>query len=116
MPRLGIPFNKNEVINNSSSIKFLGLTIDETLSWKEHIMKLKQKIVRPVGILKRLNDFVPKNVIRSIYFALIHSHLQYLTLIWHSTSKNNLKILQILQNKAIKNIYSLNNLYSTERL
>ena len=44
-----------------------------------------KKIVAPIGILKRLSYCIPKHLLRTVYFSLIHCHLQYLTLVWFPT-------------------------------
>lgn len=100
----------------SSTIKYLGLYLDETLSWQAHTEILRKKLSAPIGILKRLSYSVPKYLVRSLYFCLIHCHLQYLTVLWYPTFQNLVKPLKILQNKAIKNIYNLPIRYNTDML
>ena len=100
----------------SNMIKYLGLYVDETLSWDKHIATLKSKLLAPIGILKRLSYTVPKYLLRSVYFSLIHCHIQYLTILWYPTNKKLVEPLQVLQNRAIKNVYSLPLRYSTEYL
>lgn len=95
--------------------KFLGLKIDDRLSWKDHVSHVCGKVAGPIGVLRRMYT-VPRKYLRSIYFSLIHSHLQYLNLIWSNASNCTLKPLKLLQNKAIKNLYSLDKRYPTADL
>ena len=44
----------------------------------------------------------PMNVLKCVYFAFVHSHLQYGLLIWSATYKTHLSKLQRMQNKAVK--------------
>ena len=110
-----IHFN-NDIIRHSSKIQFLGLTIDNKMNWGEYIKAVRKRITGPIGVLNRLSHIVPKNLTRSLYFSLVHSHLQYLTIIWGKASKRNLKPLNILQKKAIKKLYSLDYRYPTTDL
>ena len=38
------------------SIKFLGVLLDEHLSWKEHIRYTENKIAKSIGLLFRVRD------------------------------------------------------------
>ena len=78
-PRLKI---YSETIEKVSEFNFLGLTIDEHLSWKPHVLKISNKIARTLGIVCRLKNFLPTHVLRILYNSLILPHLQYSILAW----------------------------------
>lgn len=59
------------------------------------------------GVLKRITYALPKHVLKSMYFAYFHSVLSYLSPIWGSAPNYKLQEIQVIQNRAIKNIYSL---------
>lgn len=103
-------------INYSNSIRFLGLYIDECLTWEIHINKVKEKILPYVGILSKLRHYLVLRYLKLIYFCFIYSHLQYLTSVWGTACKNHLNKLKVLQNKAIKFIYKLPHLEPTINL
>ena len=67
----------SERIKNVNDFIFLGLTIDEHLSWKPHIQKISNKIARTLGIMCRLKNFLPTQILRILYNSLILPHLQY---------------------------------------
>ena len=69
-PRLKI---NSETIEKVSEFNFLGLTIDEHLSWKPHVLKISDKIARTLGIMCRLKNFLPTHVLRILYKSLISS-------------------------------------------
>ena len=71
-----------QTIDRVSEFNFLGLIIDEHLTWDAHIQKTSNKISRALGIMARLKRFLPLNVLRLIYNSLILPHLQYGILIW----------------------------------
>ena len=57
--------------------KYLGLVIDESLSFKTHIQNLCLKISRYVGLMRRLKLYLPYSTLRSIYYALIQTNIDY---------------------------------------
>ena len=79
VPDIKINSEKNEKV---SEFNFLGLTIDENLSWKSHIQKISNKIARTLGIMCRLKKKLPAHVLRILYSSLILPHLQYSILAW----------------------------------
>jgi hypothetical protein len=62
-----------EGITKATEIKFLGLTIDGTLSWKQHIEQVINKMCSACYALRNIKHIVPKDTLRVIYFAHIHS-------------------------------------------
>ena len=57
------------------SIPCLGVKLDETLNWDEHIEMVCKKVCAGIGILKRIKPYVPANTLISIYNALIQPYL-----------------------------------------
>ena len=49
----------NVPIKNVTSLKSLGIFVDENLRWQTHIGKLSKKIASRIGAIKRIRDFVP---------------------------------------------------------
>ena len=78
-----IKFNK-KAISEKKSIKYLGVLIDSTLCWKDHILNTSIKLSRAVGILYKIRPFVTTKIMKDIYYALIYSHLVYAIEIWGS--------------------------------
>ena len=93
--------------------KYLGLYIDSDLKWIAHINHVKSKILPIIGILKRLKYVLPVVIKKQIYHAFIQSHLNYINIIWGSTSQTHINCIKVLQNFAIKHIYKLNYLEPT---
>lgn len=96
--------------------EFLGLTIDSVMSWAAHINKLKSKVSSLCGILRKISSFMPQTCLKQIYFALVHSRLQYVTAVWGSASKSHLRELQVLQNRCLKIVLRKPLLYPTVNL
>ena len=64
------------------SVKYLGVKIDGNLSWKSHIDYLSVKLSRANAFLFKIRSFVNSSIFRTIYFAILESHLNYCSLVW----------------------------------
>lgn len=66
--------------------KFLGLIIDDTITWKQHINYVINKIARSCYALRNIKHFIPLDTLKVIYFAHIHSILSYGIIFWGNAS------------------------------
>lgn len=110
------PKISNTEVEEVSSYKYLGLRLDPILSWREHIESTTRKVSSLCGLMYRVRKFVPRNALLSYYYGCIHSHLQYLIIVWGHASKSNLHKIQVLQNRCLKIVYNLPRLHSTVQL
>ena len=51
------------IVDRAVSTKFLGVIIDETLCWKEHVLAVSNKVSRGIGILTRVKYILPRDVL-----------------------------------------------------
>ena len=51
----------------SSKIKYLGIIMDDRLTWKFHIFELRKKLNRSVGMIYKMRKFCPDHVLLSLY-------------------------------------------------
>ena len=58
-------------------VKYLGIIVDDTLSWDEHIENISVKIKRGIGILKVTGKFLKRESLIWIYRTLIEQYLRY---------------------------------------
>lgn len=79
LPKLKL---NEEEITAVENFNFLGLSINETMTWNHHINRLSSKLNRTIGILNRLKHFLPIKVKLSIYNSLILSQLHFGILCW----------------------------------
>ena len=85
---------------------FLGIIIDNKLSFKYHFDKVYKKVKTGLNGLILSRNFLNYRAKLNIYNSLIHSHLIYGAIIWISNiSKKNLKSLQTLQKKALRAVF-----------
>ena len=86
-------------------VKYLGVTLDEHLSWKTHIKQILLKLSRANGLLAKVRHYVSKETLNNIYYALFHSHLQYAAIVWGQGKSQLATKIQTLQNKALRIIH-----------
>ena len=94
-------YNNTQIIRTTLG-KYLGVTLDDSLNFKNHLSALQSKIARSIGILFRLRQFMPRSVMLMLYYSFVHAHLLNALPIWASAYLTYLKRLQVLQNKAIR--------------
>ena len=69
-------------IERVESFNFLGIMLDENLTWKSHIEMVAKKISKVTGKLYRLKNIFPENVLFVLYNSLIVSYINYGLLLW----------------------------------
>ena len=84
------------------AVKFLGIFIDPALNFKYHINSICSKVSKSMFFLRSVKNFLPAPALKSIYFAIIHSHFVYGNQIWSCTSPSNLNVLFIKQKAAVR--------------
>jgi hypothetical protein len=87
-------------ISISTETKFLGLIIDKTLSWNQHIDHIATKLCSACYALRNLKHIVPQSTLRTIYYDYIHSILSY-GIIFCGRYSNANKLF-ILQKKIVR--------------
>ena len=56
---------------------FLGVVLDEHLSWKPHISQVARKISKSIGVINRARFFLPKPCLKTLYYCLVYPYLHY---------------------------------------
>ena len=85
-------------------VKFLGLLLDEHLSWKYHLNELSKKLARTCGMFFKIRDLLPLNVLICLYNAFFLSFLQYGLIVWGQTYASYIDPIFKLQRKAVRAI------------
>ena len=86
-------------------MKFLGVLLDENLSWKAHIDTIGKKISKNLGILYKGRRTLNQKSTKQLYFSFIHSYLTYGSMAWASTNKTKLNNLLMHQKHAARIIF-----------
>ena len=91
-------------IKKIEEAKFLGVIIDEKLTWSTHIKSVKSKMSRYIGVLCKIKSLLPLQARIQIYHCLIQSHLNYCSLVWGFSAKSNIDSLFTIQKKGMRAI------------
>ncbi len=84
------------------TFKILGVYFDETLTFNKHAAYVCAKLSRSIFCMKRASNFLSLKSLRSLYFAMVHSHLLYCSIILSCTSTTNLNAIGKLQKRQLE--------------
>ena len=93
---------RNENIKETNSIKFLGIIVDNKLKWHEHIIYIKNKVSRAIGIIYKARKYANKQTVKQMYYTFVFPYLIYCCEIWGNTSHTYLDPLIKCQKKIIR--------------
>ena len=98
-----VKINDSE-IKHTTCTKYLGVYIDQYLSWTERMHNLEIKLSQNVAMFYfyRIAYYLSDNALRSVYYSLRYSHLQYAICVWGGAGKTALKRLNVLHNKVLR--------------
>ena len=91
-----------KALDQKDNVKYLGVLIDEHLRWNYHISNISKKISRGVGILGKLRNFMDTDLLKTIYYCLVYSHLSYGVHAWGSACKTETEKIVVLLKKAAR--------------
>ena len=109
-------FIDNERIEETCKTKFLGVIIDNKLTWKDHINYISGKIARGIGVIIKARKFLNKKSLLSLYYSFIYPYLIYCNVVWGNTYKTYLEKITLLQKRVIRIIAGVPRLFSTDPL
>ena len=94
-----------EVIKCETSVKLLGIKIDNKLDFSEHVSGLCKKVSLKLHALGRISNYMSTTKLRMILKAFIESQFSYCPLVWmfHSRSLNNR--INRLHERALRFVY-----------
>ena len=103
--KLDLHFSVNDTkIDRVTETLFLGVILDECLTWKPHILNLTRKISKSLGIIYKSSFCLNKNSLCILYYSLVYPYLYYCACVWGLTYHSNLKRLVTLQKRAVRTI------------
>ena len=94
----------NEILQEKDHTKYLGVIIDNNLTWKNHFTQIKLRLSKGIGILYKLRQVVSQyiSIEKSIYFAFVQSNINYCLLNWGNAAPTNLTQIKTSLNKALR--------------
>ncbi|KAG8248436.1 hypothetical protein J6590_108530 [Homalodisca vitripennis] len=107
---------QNTQIERVDQIKFLGLTLDECLTWDGHIQVIQRKISSGLYALKSISKYCNLETLKMVYYSHIHSHISFGVALYGATSNANLQSILLLQKKAMRVMLNLQRQESVKQI
>ena len=93
----------NTILQTSKTVKFLGITIDDHLTWSSHINNTLDKLRANRRLIQYAKKVLTTTILKQVYYAHIHSHLAYSLSVWGSMiSKKGEKELYQIQSECLR--------------
>jgi hypothetical protein len=96
-------------LTQTNNAKYLGVIINDKLSWNPHIDEVIKKSNKTLGFIRRNFSKCNKNIKLKCYTTLVRPILEYASAVWDPSTKENIKKLEQIQKRAarfITNEYS----------
>ena len=93
----------NDRLENVTEFKYLGVTINQYLTWHDQIDQIQSKVAKRLGVLKRIKHLLPVYARKIYVTTMVIPILEYASIVWGD--KNNkvlMDSIQVLQNRAAK--------------
>ena len=81
----------SHALERKQCIKYLGVMIGESLTWKYHIAFICSRISQNIGIISKLRYYLSIQQLKQIYYNLIYPYISYSILAWASVYKTHIK-------------------------
>ena len=95
----------NLILKQVTAVKFLGVIIDDQLTWEPHVEHLKAKLNSSIVIIKRIKKFIPASEHVNLYNALFKSHISYCISSWGGISQSKQASLFAVQKRCIRLLF-----------
>ncbi|KAL0819437.1 hypothetical protein ABMA28_007542 [Loxostege sticticalis] len=96
-------------IAKSSTVKYLGVLLDDQLTWKPHIELITSRIRKLIWVFKKLRYVADLDLLRRVYYALAQSILGYCVVTWGGTCKSHMIQIERAQRSLLKTMtFSIN--------
>ena len=104
----------NESLKQVPSYKYLGLTLDSTLNYNQHIQSVLRLVLHKLHLLSKLKRYINDNVARCIYKSMLLPYFDYADVIYNKANATLLDKLQRLQNKCLRVCLGQERCFGTE--
>ena len=96
----------NVILEKITKIRFLGVIINNTLTWEDHKMYLKNNINKALGIIYNCRNILKHSHLINIYKCFIQPYFNYCITVWGSSIRSKTDTITVLQNRIMRIIFS----------
>lgn len=94
----------NDKLERVANYKYLGLFIDECLSFQPHISHIKKKIIPMIFAIRRIRYTISEKIAYQLYYSYVHSHIIFMNPLWSVANDSLLNQIFVLQKKCLRYI------------
>jgi hypothetical protein len=95
-------------ISGVKEVKYLGVILDSELNWKNHILKMKAKLLSGIRLFYYLREVCSIQTLRCLYYALVNSRLEYAIVAWGGTYRSTIIPIEKIQKWYVRLILMKN--------
>ena len=115
--RLPVILNINDIkIRESQKVILLGLTIDNCLTFKDHIDALCCNATYKLHALRRIRKYLTPHKAKVLYNAFINSQFSYASIVWMFCRKMDYLKVEKIQYKVLKIAFNSNESFDDQEL
>ena len=96
--------------------KYLGIHVDEKLSWSQHVNAVCKKISKLGYVFRVLANYIDYKQICQLYYAYVYPHIHYGIEVYGTCSKTAMQSLQVSQNNLLRILLHKNHRYSATEM
>ena len=93
---------RDEEISMIEHTKYLGVHVDQYLSWDAHNAEMIKKISRALGMIRHAKQYLPLSVLQTMYRSMVEPYFRFCCPVWGVCGATALNKLQKLQNRAAR--------------
>ena len=94
-------FHFFQSVKQVPSQKHLGRILDNKLNFQEHLKNILNKVNNTIGLLRKLQNILPREPLLTIYKSFVRPHLDYCDVIYDQHYKNSFhQKLELIQHNA----------------
>ena len=109
-------FYGDSILKQQRHFKYLGVVVDESLLWNNHVSYVASRVYPKLKLLGRISFFLSPEILLKIYKTTNLPIWDYGCIVWGFCSKKNSDFLERLQNKAMQIILRTNHLACTQSM
>ena len=105
--KLTVPYSiHNSVLREVKAAKYLRVTIDDRLTWNEHVDAVAKKASSTRAFLQRNINRCPRNIKEVCYKTFVRPTVEYAATVWDTTSARNIQTIEQVQRRAARFVTS----------
>ena len=92
----------NNEIKSENSVTLLGITIDNRLSFDDHISKLCNKASMQLNAIFILKKYMSQKELEVVLNSFIYSNFNYRLLVWHFSTTKSVKKIENIHKRCLR--------------